>query len=103
MLVGQADAEPPEYEIVAARELILAVSAAEADVAEAVPNPAHVSPPWYETSVWHASLIWAVLLLTMLSERGTQCQSVAAPGASFSKRTTMPPDTTKRSHGESTP
>lgn len=66
VLVGDADAEPPEYEVAAARELILLIAAAEAEIGEATANPAHVSPPWYETSDWHAWLLWAVLLLTML-------------------------------------
>lgn len=65
-LVGDPSAEPPRYEIDAARDLVLAVRASEARASEARPNPAHVEPPWWEASSLSSWLVWAVLLLAML-------------------------------------
>lgn len=66
LLVGDPDAQDPEYEITRAADLVLAVRAAEGAVGPPSANPAHVEPPWYASDDWHTWLLWAVLLLAVV-------------------------------------
>lgn len=66
VLAGHPEATAPSYEIEQARALVLSVRSVDARVGDAGPNPAHVEPPWYETSDWGAWIVWAVLLFAIL-------------------------------------
>lgn len=66
VLAGDAEAEPPRYELEAARELALSVQATDAQVGEAGPNAARVEPPWWSAENASGLVVWAVLLLAVL-------------------------------------
>lgn len=66
LLVGDAEAEAPAYEIARATDLVLAVKAADATVGAPAANPAHVEPAWYASADWHVWLLWGVLLFAVV-------------------------------------
>ncbi len=66
VLVGDPEADPPEYEIDRARALVLSVRSVDAVVGAADANPAHVEPPWYDSSDTGTWLVWLVLALAIL-------------------------------------
>lgn len=66
LLVGDAEASAPAYEIERARALVLAVRAGRAELGELAANPAHVAPPWYEAAELSTWIVWALLLVAVL-------------------------------------
>lgn len=66
LLVGDAEAAAPDYEIARAADLVLSVQAADGEVGAPEANPAHVTPPWYESAELSTWIVWAVLLLAVI-------------------------------------
>lgn len=66
LLVGDPEAGAPDYEIARAADLVLSVQAADGEVGAPAANPAHVTPPWYESAELSTWIVWAVLLLAVI-------------------------------------
>ncbi|MCZ7681882.1 MAG: hypothetical protein M5U28_25050 [Sandaracinaceae bacterium] len=66
LLVGDPEAAAPDYEIARAADLVLSVQAADGEVGAPAANPAHVTPPWYESAELSTWIVWAVLLLAVI-------------------------------------
>ena len=85
VLVGNAEASAPEYEIERARRLVMLVRPVDAEAGPAAANPAYVAPAWYAGDGGRTMLLWAVLLLAVLvlgamTFRLARQASPAAPG-----------------------
>lgn len=67
LFAGDEGASPPDYEVARAADLVLSVRAADGEVGAPSANPAHVTPPWYESADLSTWIVWAVLVLAVLA------------------------------------